>query len=66
MVKLVGVNHVGLGADYDGAESYPKELEDVSKYPLITNALFDCGYSKSEIKKILGLNFIRLLKANKS
>jgi membrane dipeptidase len=66
MVKLVGVNHVGLGADYDGAESYPKGLDDVSKYPLITKALFDCGYSKSQIKKILGLNFIRLLKANKS
>jgi membrane dipeptidase len=65
MVKLVGANHVGLGADYDGAESYPKGLEDVSKYPLITDALINCGYSKADVKKILGLNFIRLLKANK-
>ena len=65
MVKLVGANYVGLGADYDGAESYPKGLEDVSKYPLITDALINRGYSKADVKKILGLNFIRLLKANK-
>jgi membrane dipeptidase len=65
MVKLVGANHVGLGADYDGAESYPKGLEDVSKYPLITDALLDRGYSKNEVKKILGTNFIRLLKQTK-
>lgn len=65
IVKLVGAEHVGLGADYDGAESYPKGLEDVSKYPLITDALLNRGYSKADVKKILGLNFIRLLKANK-
>jgi membrane dipeptidase len=64
MVKLVGANHVGLGADYDGAESYPKGLEDVSKYPLVTEALLARGYSRRDIKKILGLNFIRLLKVN--
>lgn len=65
MVKLVGANHVGLGADYDGAESYPHGLDDVSKYPLITDALLDRGYSKNEVKKILGSNFIRLLKQTK-
>ena len=65
MVKLVGANHVGLGADYDGAESYPQGLEDVSKYPLITDALLARGYSKNEVKKILGTNFIRLLKQTK-
>jgi membrane dipeptidase len=66
MVKLVGADHVGLGADYDGAESYPQGLEDVSKYPLITDALLDRGYSKNEVKKILGTNFIRLLKQTKN
>lgn len=64
MVKLVGAKHVGLGADYDGAESYPKGLDDVSKYPLITGELLKRGYSGSDIRKILGGNFIRLLKAN--
>lgn len=61
MVKLVGADHVGLGADYDGAESYPKGLDDVSKYPLITEALLQRGYSGKDVKKILGGNFIRLL-----
>lgn len=61
MVKLVGADHVGLGADYDGAESYPKGLDDVSKYPLITEALLHRGYSGKDVRKILGGNFIRLL-----
>jgi membrane dipeptidase len=64
MVKLVGADHVGLGADYDGAESYPKGLDDVSKYPLITEALLQRGYSAKDVKKILGGNFIRLLRKN--
>ncbi|MDP3468405.1 MAG: dipeptidase [Daejeonella sp.] len=62
MVKLVGSDHVGLGADYDGAESYPKGLDDVSKYPLITEALLQRGYSNKDVRKILGGNFIRLLR----
>jgi len=66
MVKLVGADHVGLGADYDGAESYPKGLDDVSKYPLITEALLQRGYSGKDVKKILGGNFIRLLGKAKS
>jgi membrane dipeptidase len=65
MVKLVGSKHVGLGADYDGAESYPQHLDDVSKYPVITEALLKRGYSKQAIKNILGANFVRLLKANR-
>jgi membrane dipeptidase len=65
IVKLVGADHVGFGADYDGAESFPKGLEDVSKYPVLTTELFKMGYSKKEVKMILGGNFIRLLKANR-
>lgn len=64
MVKLTGPEHVGLGADYDGAESYPKGLDDVRGYPMITEELLKRGYSGTDIKKILGGNFIRLLKAN--
>lgn len=62
MAKLVGSEHVGLGADFDGAESYPKGLDDVSNYPLITEALLQRGYSPRDIKNILGANFVRLLK----
>lgn len=65
MVRLVGSEHVGLGADFDGAESYPKHLDDVSDYPAITEALLAKGYSVRDINNILGANFIRLLKANK-
>ncbi|MEJ7692532.1 dipeptidase [Daejeonella sp.] len=65
MVKLVGSKHVGLGADFDGAESYPQHLDDVSDYPAITEALVKKGYAEKDIKNILGNNFVRLLKANK-
>ncbi len=65
MVKLVGSEHVGLGADYDGAESYPQHLDDVADYPAITDALVKRGYAEKDITNILGANFVRLLKANK-
>ena len=65
MVKLVGSEHVGLGADFDGAESYPQYLDDVSDYPALTEALVRKGYRDKDIKNILGDNFIRLLKANR-
>ena len=64
MVKLVGSEHVGLGADFDGAESYPQHLDDVSDYPALTEALVKKGYPDEDIKNILGNNFLRLLKAN--
>ena len=66
IIKLVGVDYVGIGSDFDGIESSPKELDDVTKYPLITKALVDKGYSKKEITKILGGNFLRVLKANEA
>jgi membrane dipeptidase len=64
IVKLIGVNHVGLGSDFDGVNSLPQQLDDVTAYPLITKALLERGYSKKDIQKILGGNFLRLLKAN--
>lgn len=60
VVKLVGVDHVGVGSDYDGAGSYPQGLEDVSGFPLITYHLLKRGYSEEDIKKILGGNFLRV------
>jgi membrane dipeptidase len=59
-VKLVGVDHVGLGSDFDGASSYPVGLEDASKYPIITYKLLERGYSEKDIKKILGGNLLRV------
>jgi membrane dipeptidase len=64
IVKLVGVDYVGIGSDFDGITSTPQQLDDVTKYPLITKALLEKGYSKKDIFKILGGNFIRVLKAN--
>lgn len=63
-VKLIGIDHVGLGSDFDGISSAPKELKDVTAFPLITKALLKRGYSKSDVQKILGENFIRVFKAN--
>ncbi len=64
IVRLIGVDHVGLGSDFDGINSTPRELNDVSDMPLITKALMERGYSKNDIKKILGGNFIRVFKEN--
>jgi membrane dipeptidase len=62
IVDLVGVDHVGLGSDYDGVFSLPKGMENVSKYPLITKTLVERGYSEKDIKKILGGNILRVFK----
>lgn len=64
IVKLVGTDHVGLGSDFDGIESSPYPLNSVLDYPLITAALKKKNYSDEDIYKILGGNFIRVLKAN--
>jgi membrane dipeptidase len=64
IVKLIGVDHVGLGSDFDGVNSLPLELDDVTAMPLITRELLKRGYSKKDIRKILGGNFLRLFAAN--
>lgn len=64
IVKLAGVDHVGLGSDFDGINSAPQQLDDVTTYPVITKALLERGYSKKEITKIMGGNILRVLKAN--
>jgi membrane dipeptidase len=66
IVKLIGVDHVGLGSDFDGINSSPQHLNGVADFPLITKELLARGYSKKDIKKILGGNFLRLLKANEN
>ena len=64
IVKLAGIDFVGLGSDFDGIEAAPKELNGVQDFPLITKALLERGYSKKDIRKILGENFLRVFKAN--
>jgi len=64
IVKLVGIDFVGLGSDFDGIEAGPKELNGVQDFPLITKALLERGYSKKDVRKILGENFLRVFKAN--
>ncbi|MDB5202724.1 MAG: rane dipeptidase [Ferruginibacter sp.] len=66
IIKLVGVDYVGLGSDFDGINLNPAGLDDVTTYPLITKALLEKGYSKKDIYKILGGNFLRVLKANEA
>jgi membrane dipeptidase len=64
IVQLVGIDYVGIGSDFDGIEAPPKELNGVQDYPILTKALLNKGYSKKDVQKILGLNFLRVLKAN--
>jgi membrane dipeptidase len=64
IIQLIGVDHVGLGSDFDGAIVPPLGLDDVSSFPKITEGLLQRGYSKADIKKILGGNFLRVLREN--
>ncbi len=66
IVKLVGVDYVGLGSDFDGIESAPKGLDGVEDFPKITEGLLKRGYSEKDVRKILGENFLRVFKANDS
>jgi len=64
IAKLVGVDYVGIGSDFDGVDALPAGLEDVTTYPKITQELLRRGYSKRSVKKILGGNVMRVMKAN--
>ena len=59
-VKVAGIDHVGLGSDFDGA-NMPYGMEDATKLPKITEALLQKGYSEGEVKKILGENTLRVM-----
>ena len=62
IIKVAGIDHVGIGSDYDGVRSLPKQLTDVSFYPYITQELLNRGYDKEQIHKILGGNALRVLR----
>jgi membrane dipeptidase len=63
VIKVAGVDHVGLGSDFDGINRVPRQLEDVSCYPYVTQELLNRGYKKAEIHKVLGGNVLRVLRA---
>ncbi len=62
IIKVAGIDHVGIGSDFDGVSSLPVGLEDVSKYPVITELLLQRGYSEQDIHKVLYENMLRVLK----
>jgi len=63
VVKVAGVDHVGLGSDFDGCSITPEGLDDVSDLPIITEKLLERGYSQKDIEKILGGNLLRVFEA---
>ena len=62
-VKVVGIDHVGIGTDFDGVACVPAELSSYDKFPALTRALLEKGYSADDIKKIYGGNLLRVMRA---
>jgi membrane dipeptidase len=61
--KIAGVEAIGIGGDFDGVDCTPEGLDDVSKYPNLTRALLEKGYSAEDIRKIYGGNLLRVMRA---
>lgn len=59
IVKVAGIDHVGIGSDFDGVPKLPKQMDDVSCYPKLTQIMLDRGYTKEQIHKVLGGNLMR-------
>ena len=60
--NLVGIDYVGLGSDFDGGISPPFDMYDATCFPLLTKKLAERNYTEIEIRKVLGLNFLRVFK----
>jgi membrane dipeptidase len=60
MIDVAGIDHVGLGSDFDGIGAVPEGMEDVSKLPAIRDKMKERGYSEAEIRKVFGENFMRV------
>ena len=60
--KIAGIDHIGIGSDFDGITQKVQDLDNVSTYPRLTAELLKRGYSDADIKKILGLNILRVLR----
>jgi membrane dipeptidase len=61
-VNLVGEDYIALGSDFDGGPELPQEIKDISDYPQMTIAMQRLGYGDHRIKKILGLNWLRVIR----
>jgi membrane dipeptidase len=61
IVEVAGIDHVGLGSDYDGIDHVPIGLEDVSRFPDLIAELLERGYTDEDIRKLAGLNFLRVM-----
>ncbi|HSM87861.1 MAG TPA: dipeptidase, partial [Candidatus Limnocylindrales bacterium] len=62
IAKVAGIDHVGLGSDFDGVTSLPQGIDSVADLPRITEALLQRGYSREDIEKVLGGNFLRVMR----
>ncbi len=62
-VKIAGIDHVGIGTDFDGSSCIPADLNSYAKFPALTRALLEKGYSADDIKKIYGGNTLRVMRA---
>jgi membrane dipeptidase len=62
VIRVAGIDHVGLGSDFDGVAKLPRGMEDVSKYPVLTDLLLQRGYNEADIHKILSGNLLRVLR----
>lgn len=60
VAKVAGIDHVGIGSDFDGVPKLPAQMKDVSCYPLLTQIMLDRGYTKEQIHKVLGGNLMRV------
>lgn len=63
VVKVAGIDHVGIGSDFDGVTLLPRQLEDVSAYPAITQELLNRGYRPDQVDRIMSRNVLRVLRA---
>jgi membrane dipeptidase len=61
-VKVAGIDHVGIGSDFDGVSGPPNGLDDVSKMPALIEVLLERGYTERHVKKILGENYLRVIR----
>jgi membrane dipeptidase len=67
IAKVAGADHVGIGSDFDGISGMvPQGLEDVSKLPALVRGLIELGYSDADIRKIMGENMLRVMRANEA
>jgi membrane dipeptidase len=60
--QVAGIDHIGIGSDFDGIQSTPAGLEDVSKYPALTAELLKRGYADADVRKVLGQNLLRVMR----